>query len=72
MKKYILLFCFFGIALALFPQLGTACPLCQGGQGVSEKTIFAYKGITLLLALLPVVGCSAIFYWINLKTKQGE
>ncbi|MBX7153655.1 MAG: hypothetical protein U0Y96_06080 [Candidatus Kapaibacterium sp.] len=60
------------MAFVLHPEVLTACPLCQGGQGVSQQTIAAYKGITLLLALLPVVGAGGIFYWIYNKYKRFE
>ncbi len=49
----------------------TACPLCQGGQGLSENTISAYKGITLLLALMPLVGSASIFYWIHRRQRAA-
>jgi len=59
------------IVCVLAPMLTVACPLCQGGQGISKETIFAYKGITLFLALLPILGSGGIFYWIYLKNKMA-
>jgi len=70
MKKFNI---FIGIIVVLFlllPELGVACPLCQGGQSISKKTIFAYKAVTAFLALLPIIGCSSIFYWIYRKTSK--
>ncbi len=57
-------------AFFLLPFLSEACPMCQGGT--SKDTIFAYKGITLFLALLPVLGGGGIFYWIYLRSKKAE
>ena len=54
------------------PLVAPACPLCQGGQGYSNDSIFAYKAMTLFLALLPILGCGGIFYWIYCKYKRIE
>lgn len=52
----------------LIPLVGSACPMCQGGP--TKDTILAYKGITLFLALLPILGGGGIFYWIYLRSKN--
>ena len=68
MKKNIWLSIF--SILILLPAIAGACPLCQGGA--SEKTAIAYKGITLFLALMPIIGGGGIFYWIYCKNKTQE
>ncbi len=59
------------VVIVAAPFIIKACPLCQGG-GTSPETIRAYKGITLLLALLPVLGGGILFYWIYTKIKKIE
>ena len=49
-----------------------ACPLCQSGDGYTQETISAYKGITLLLALLPIIGAGGIFTWIYRRQKAAN
>ncbi|MEI6817754.1 MAG: hypothetical protein WCL14_14205 [Bacteroidota bacterium] len=56
--------------LFLLPVLAHACPLCQGG-GTTKDTVTAYKGITALLALIPIIGGSALFYWLYVKYKNN-
>jgi hypothetical protein len=58
--------------LLAFPVVADACPLCQGGGGSSQKTIIAYKNTTLFLALLPLVTCGGIFYWIYRRYKRYD
>lgn len=65
-KKHLSLILF--LVIFLVPVIAHACPMCQGGP--SKDTIFAYKGITLFLALLPIVGAGGIFYWIYLRSKN--
>lgn len=64
MKKKYLIF----LAVFLFPLIVGACPMCQGGP--SKDTILAYKGITLFLALLPIIGVGGIFYWVYIRSKR--
>lgn len=56
------------LAIFLLPLMVGACPMCQGGP--SKDTVLAYKGITLFLALLPILGGGGIFYWIYLRSKN--
>lgn len=55
-------------AIFLLPSVIEACPLCQGGA--EKDTDFAYKGITLFLALLPILGGCGIFYWFYHQNKK--
>lgn len=57
------------VLICSFSVCVDACPLCQGGQGISKDTITAYKGVTLFLALLPIIGSAGIFYWIYKRKK---
>lgn len=73
MKKYSLfnsftLFILLFLFLFLVPEFSGACPLCEGGAKAETRT--AYRGITLLLALMPVLGCIGIFRWLYLKQKN--
>lgn len=54
-------------AILAFPEITDACPMCQ--PGFTKDQVSAYKGITLLLALLPIVGGTALFLWIFKKYK---
>lgn len=56
------------LAIILVSIGANACPLCQGAA--TKDTDFAYKGITLFLALLPILGAIGIFYWINMKYNK--
>lgn len=67
MKKYI--FILF-ILFAALPYVADACPLCQGGQGYTKETIVAYKSVTAVLALLPMLMTVGIFRWIFKKRKN--
>lgn len=58
------------LTLVLFPVFAGACPMCQGGT--SKNMLSAYRIITLLLALLPILGGTGIFYWIYLKNKPKK
>lgn len=60
-KNYIFLIILYAV---VFPAIANACPLCQGG-GTTKDTITVYKGITLFLALLPILGAGGIFWWIK-------
>lgn len=62
----------FSITLFLSCRLLSACPLCQGGDGISLETIHAYKSVTLFLALLPILGGAGIFYWIYKRYQQPK
>lgn len=55
-------------ALVALPLLADACPMCQGDT--KGRTVKAYKGITLALALMPIAGSAGISYWIYNKYKQ--
>lgn len=55
-------------ALLALPYFANACPMCQGDT--KGRTVKAYKGITLMLALMPIVGSAGISYWIYNKYKQ--
>ena len=68
MKTNSICLIFFLFVIILFPSIMAACPLCQGGA--KKDTDFAYKGITLFLALLPILWAFAIFYWIKIKSKS--
>lgn len=67
MKKQLRFFILF-IAFLLVPVISNSCPMCQGAP--SNDTIFAYKGITLFLALLPIIGAGGIYFWIYLRSKK--
>lgn len=55
-------------ALIALPFFAHACPMCQGDT--KGRTVKAYKGITLALALMPIAGSAGISYWIYNKYKQ--
>ncbi len=67
MKK-ILRIIFVLFILLYIPEILEACPMCQGPG--SEKTVSAYKQVTLFLAALPILGGAGIFYWIYLQNKK--
>ncbi len=50
----------------------SACPLCEDNQGYSPETRSAYESITLLLALMPVIGSVLIFGWIYRRYKNAS
>ena len=68
MKTRSIISAFIVLAIVLFSIEANACPLCQGGA--AKDTAFAYKGITLFLALLPILGAGGIFYWIKIKSNK--
>lgn len=62
----IILIIFF-LSLLLYPMLSSACSMCQSGYTAGQVT--AYKQITLLLAVTPVLGGIFIFRWIYKKSQ---
>lgn len=68
MKKILFPYLLSIILILTLPETIAACPLCQGSG--TKDTDFAYKGITLFLALLPIIGAWGIFYWIRLQNKK--
>ena len=70
MRKINHIFILIFVLLIFLPAIADACPLCEGSG--TKQTDFAYKGITLFLLLLPILGCGGIFYWMYLKNKNIE
>ena len=64
--KYIVVLFF--IILMMSPMLSSACAFCQGGA--NKENIAGYEGITLFLALMPIISVGSIFYWIYAKSKK--
>ena len=71
MKKFLFIVAFVSIAMFL-PHIADACPLCQGGQGYSPKTLTAYKSITAVLASLPLIMGGGIFWYLRKKFRNAE
>lgn len=70
-SKRLFLFLILSVIL-LSPSIADACTMCQGASGYSKATVNAYRGITLLLAFLPILGGGGLFYWIYKRYKKLE
>jgi|GEM_PF-1914775 len=66
MKKNSLLV---AVLVVLLPMSTWACAMCQAGA--TKENVAAWEGITLFLALMPLVSVGSIFYWIYAKSKKG-
>jgi hypothetical protein len=66
MKKALL---FVTVLVILSPMSTWACAMCQAGG--TKENVAAWEGITLFLALMPLISVGSIFYWIYAKSKRG-
>lgn len=60
------------IIFVFLPWLSEACPMCQGGEGFSKDSIYAYKLTTAFLASLPILMGVGIFWWVKRKLQKAQ
>ncbi|MCP4125319.1 MAG: hypothetical protein GY751_26600 [Bacteroidetes bacterium] len=53
------------IVLLCFTTVSEACGVCSGSY--THEEVVAYRVITLLLTLVPIIGLSVLFYWVYKK-----